>query len=326
MSARRSAVIVFGGAGFIGTHLLERLAHTGRYGRVISYDIRAAKAPVAGVEYVTGDVREPISLDGDLSGAEIYNLAAIHTTPGHEDWEYFWTNVLGASHVCDFASRIGTTFLLFTASISVYGPSEEPVDEGTPPAPVSAYGRSKFQAEGIHRSWVENGSDRQLVIVRPAVIFGPGEGGNFTKLASLLARKRFVYPGRRETIKSCGYVEELVDSMEFARDLNRRTFTYNFSYPERTTSEHICNAFVRAAGFAAPRWVVPLPLMLAAAFGFEILGKLGLRTSINRERVLKLARSTNVLPTALVEAGYRYRTDVESALRDWGQKTGGTYR
>lgn len=320
-----SCAIVFGGAGFIGTHLLAHLTATGRYQRLISYDIRAPQRPVAGVDYIIGDVREPIQLTGELAGAEIYNLAAVHTTPGHEDWEYFWTNVLGATHVCDFAHRIGTSFLLFTASISVYGPTEAPVDERTPPAPVSAYGRSKFQAEGIHRSWLENGGDRRLVIVRPAVIFGPGEGGNFTRLAGLLAKKRFVYPGRKDTIKSCGYVGELVNSMEFARGLGRLEFTYNLSYPERTTSETICQAFAKVAGFAAPTRVVPLKLMLLAGFGFEVLGKLGLKTSINRERVWKLVRSTNILPTALVEAGYTYQTDIESALVAWKHASEGRF-
>lgn len=325
MSNAASVAIVFGGAGFIGSTLLATLTASGRYSRIISYDIRQPKRSIGGVEYIIGDVREPIAISGDVSGAEIYNLAAVHTTPGHEDWEYFWTNVLGATNVCDFAKKIDTSYMLFTASISVYGPTEEPVNERTRPAPVSAYGRSKYQAEGIHRTWLTNGDGRRLVIVRPAVIFGPGEGGNFTRLASLLAKKRFVYPGRRDTIKSCGYVGELVRSMEFARSLGRPEFTYNFAYPERTTSERICDAFSAVAGFQKPTVVIPIPLILLGGLAFEILGKLGLKTSINRERVMKLFKSTNVLPTALQEAGYVYETDIVSALEDWKQKTNGSF-
>lgn len=317
--------IVFGGAGFIGTHLMRHLLATGRHGRVVSVDIREPKQRVDGVEYLIGDVRRPIDLPGPVEGAEIYNLAAVHTTPGHEDWEYFWTNVLGATNVCDYAKKIGCTFLLFTASISVYGPTEEPVDEASEPAPNSAYGRSKLQAEGIHRSWLDNGADRRLVVVRPAVIFGPGEGGNFTRLAALLAKGRFIYPGRRDTIKSCGYVGELVRSMEFARGLGRREFTYNFAYPDRTTTEDICRTFSEVAGFAMPKYLVPLPVMSAAGLGFEMLSAVGLKTSVNRARMRKLVHSTNILPTALVEAGYQYQGSLKDALADWKLASRGTF-
>src|SRR5690606_6148915 len=132
----------------------------------------------------------------------IYNFAAVHTTPGHEDWEYYWTNVRGAIEVCRFAERVGASRLFFTSTMSVYGPQEEPVDEDTVPRPVNAYGKSKLLAERIHEDWQAARPDRRLVVVRPAVIFGEGEGGNFTRLAGLLRRGLFVYPGRRDTIKA----------------------------------------------------------------------------------------------------------------------------
>ena len=320
-----SAAIVFGGAGFIGGHLLARLAANGRHRRLISYDVAAPKSAVAGVDYLVGDVREPITIDGDLAGAEIYNLAAVHTTPGHADWEYFWTNVNGATHVCAFAASIGARFMLFTSSISIYGPTEDPVDERSKPAPTSAYGRSKLQAEAIHRAWRAHADDRRLVVVRPAVIFGPGEGGNFTRLARLLSRGHFVYPGRRDTIKSCGYVEELVHSMEFAHGLSRREFTYNLSYPARTTTEQICAAFAEVAGFTRPKVMVPLSMMRAGGFAFELLSSLGYRTSVNRDRIGKLVKSTNILPKALIDEGYVFQTNLREALTRWSAQSNMTF-
>ncbi|MCP9626318.1 NAD-dependent epimerase/dehydratase family protein [Rhodopseudomonas palustris] len=317
--------IVFGGAGFIGGHLLAQLAASGRYDRLVSYDIAPAKAAAPKVEYIIGDVREPIVIPGHLDGADIYNLAAVHTTPGHQDWEYFWTNVNGAINICAFARAIGTRFMLFTSSISVYGPTEDAVDEAAPPAPVSAYGRSKLQAEGIHRTWREGADDRQLVVVRPAVIFGPGEGGNFTRLARLLSRGHFVYPGRRDTIKSCCYVGELVRSMEFARNLGRREFTYNMSYPARTTTEQICAAFAKVAGFNEPQLLVPWSLMKAGGLAFELLGAVGIKTSINRERIAKLIKSTNIIPNALMSEGYEFETTLSDALTQWSKRSGATF-
>ncbi len=87
------------------------------------------------------------------------------------------------------------------------------------PEPVSDYGRSKLLAEGIHRQWLAGEAARRLVIARPAVIFGQGEGGNFTRLAKALRKGTFVYPGRKDTIKCCGYVGEIVRSMDHAMGL-----------------------------------------------------------------------------------------------------------
>src|SRR3984957_9553307 len=165
--------IVFGGAGFIGTHLLKLLASSGKYNRVISVDINEPRALTDGVDYLHHDVRNPIDIKlGGGSPADIFNLAAIHVTPGHPEGDYYYTNVLGAVNVCRFAKETGSQNVLFTSSISIYGPSEKALDEDAPPAPVSAYGRSKLSAEAIHRLWQSESPGRRLTIVRPAVIYG----------------------------------------------------------------------------------------------------------------------------------------------------------
>jgi hypothetical protein len=113
--------------------------------------------------------------------------------------------------------------------------------------------------------------------------------------------------------------------MEFARGLGRREFTYNFAYPDRTTTEDICRAFSEVAGFAMPKYLVPLPVMSAAGLGFEMLSAVGLKTSVNRARMRKLVHSTNILPTALVEAGYQYQGSLKDALADWKMASRGTF-
>lgn len=317
--------IVFGGAGFIGHWLLRALRESGEFDVLVSVDIRPPARPVDGVDYRLGDVRQPIDLAGDFQGAEIFNLAAVHTTPGHEDWEYFWTNVNGAVEVCRFASRVGARRVTFTSSISVYGPTGTPRDEAGPFTPESAYGRSKFQAEKIHTDWQAAGTDRQLIIVRPAVIFGAGEGGNFTRLAKALRHGRFAFPGRSDTVKACAYVEELVRSIMFARERALSHVVYNMAYPRAYSSFEICQAFSRVAGFRMPRLTVPLSAMMALGFGFEIAAALGVKTSINRARVAKLVNSTYIVPARLSELGYSFETDLEEGLRHWDKASHGTF-
>src|SRR5260221_12640914 len=135
--------VVFGGSGFIGTHLLRTLAASSG-DQVISADIRDPKNAVPGVDYRRADVRDLCDFTVSGSISTLYNLAAVHTTPGHPDHEYYETNVLGASEVTAFARRMGVKEIVFTSSISVYGPGEETKSETSPLAPVSPYGRSKM--------------------------------------------------------------------------------------------------------------------------------------------------------------------------------------
>lgn len=310
--------LVLGGAGFIGSHLLSHLASSGKYDKLVSGDICSPRFSVPGVEYAQVDVRKPISDEVCPGVTEIYNLAAVHTTPGYEDWEYYWTNVLGATHVSDFARRSGVTSLVFASSISVYGASEQIKDEDSPLGPTSAYGCSKLCAEKIHRLWqAERPESRRLVVVRPAVIYGYTERGNFTRLANLLLKRCFVFPGRTDTIKACGYVKDLVHSVTFMLDRPDSIITYNFCHAERYTTAQICEAFSRVAGYAQPKLTVPLAPMLVGGWIFEVMAKMGLRTSINRARVLKLVRSNNIVPKRLVEAGFPFTYDLDASLADW---------
>jgi GlcNAc-P-P-Und epimerase len=316
--------IIFGGHGFIGSHLARRLVESGAYARVVSADIADEPRFVTeGVEYVRCDVRETIPADLVAEATEIYNLAAVHITPGYEDWEYFWTNVRGATNVCDYARRAGIDTIVFTSSISVYGRSEEPLDEGAQLHPDSAYGRSKLCAERIHHLWRDEVPERRrLIVARPAVVFGYMERGNFTRMAKMLKAGLFVYPGRKTTIKSCGYVRDLVESFLFFLAKAVSTVTYNFSYTERFTTEAICEAFHRVAGYGVPKLVFPVRPMMAGGWTFEMLAFLGLKTSINRARIGKLIFSTNIVPKILEESGFRHKYDLSEALADWFAQSG----
>lgn len=318
-------LIVFGGAGFIGSHLLESLARDYPSAQLFCVDIGEPRFRTPHVNYVHHDLRTPIPTQLCGSGkALIFNLAAVHTTPGHEDWEYYWTNCLGAHHVCRYATDIGADHIVFTSSISVYGPSEMPKDEDSTLEPSSAYGRSKLLAEKQHELWqAERSRERRLTVVRPAVIYGLTENGNFTRLARLLARGRFVYPGRKDAVKSCGYVKDLVSSMLYMASQDTPLTAYNFCYPERYTSADICAAFCETAGYKLPKLVAPMRLMLLGGLAFEMLAKLGFRTSINRERLRKLFHSTNIVPKRLQDAGFPYAYTLRSSLTDWSGATAG---
>jgi GlcNAc-P-P-Und epimerase len=321
---KKKAALVFGGNGFVGSHLVRKLINSGDYSRVVSADISdGPRFKTPGVEIVHCDVREPIPdhLAGD-GITEIYNLAAVHTTPGHEDWEYFTTNIAGAQNVTDYARRVGVNMIFFTSSISVYGSTEQPKTEESEPNPDSAYGQSKLLAEKVHQTWQqERPTERRLIVARPAVIFGFQEQGNFTRLAKLLRRGAFVYPGRKDTIKACGYVSDLLSTFEYFSTRSDSHIIYNFAFTERYSTEDICRAFNLVAGVPMPSRVIPIRLIMLGGLAFEILSRLGLKTSVNRQRLTKLYRSTNIVPQYLDRSGFQRSFDLKTALLDWKQQS-----
>ena len=213
--------IIFGGSGFVGTHLINLLKENiSENDNIYDLDIvmpgEEGVVPGivernAGVKYIRLDVRKEINFDFKPTKDDvIFNFAAVHRTPGHPDNEYFETNIRSAENITSFAEKYGITKILFTSSIATYGASENLKEETTLTTPNTPYGISKLVAEKIHEKW-QNGDkeNRSLTILRPGVIYGKGEHGNFTRLYWGIKKRYFFYAGRKDTIKGCIYVKDL---------------------------------------------------------------------------------------------------------------------
>lgn len=313
-------LLVIGGSGFIGRHLIRRRMAEGGW-KIVSVDIREPLVPIDGVEYINHDVRDLCTLQNHDDVDTIYNLAAVHTTPGHEFWEYFDTNVRGATEVIKFSNRHSIRNIVFTSSISVYGPSENEKNEASTPNPNSAYGWSKLLAEGVFRSWYEATSDARLLIVRPAVVFGEGEGGNFTRLAKLMARGWFIYPGRRDTVKACIYVKDLLDYIDAMWEKEDTFSLFNGCYAERYELQLIVGEFKRH--FPNVREItIPSAAMVVAARALMTLPN---GIGIHPDRITKLNNSTNIYPKVLVDNGISKHDPLCQALQDWNDETDGSF-
>ncbi|NRA16461.1 MAG: NAD(P)-dependent oxidoreductase [Oceanospirillaceae bacterium] len=311
-------IIIFGGSGFIGTHLINQLVNKNI--KIISADIKDPEKKHKSVEYIYADVRDLSKLKIRSNIDTIYNFAAIHTTPGHEDIEYFSTNVFGALEVTKFASKESIKEIIFTSSIAVYGSSEEEKNEASNLLPTSAYGVSKTQAEGIHKQWFDTNAGAKLIIVRPSVVFGKGEGGNYSRLARILDKGFFIYPGRKDTIKGCIYIKELLASIDFAQRNNERIVVFNAVFPKKYSIEDIVECFKRNYFHKVKSFMVPIKLVIYAARLLSVFDQFHL--GINQERVLKLVKSTNIEPKWLVDHGYKFSYELDTSIRDWYIDTG----
>ncbi len=187
MYQRTERVVVTGGAGFVGSHLVDRLLADSRAEIVVLDNL--ARGRLANLDrhhsnprlhFREGDIRDAETVADIVRGADVvYHLAAQATVMGAvEDLDYsFSTNVIGTFNVLRQSATAGVRRVVFTSSREVYGePIELPVDEGQPLLAINFYGASKVVGEAYCRAFRRaNGLD--TVILRLANAYGPRDYG-----------------------------------------------------------------------------------------------------------------------------------------------------
>lgn len=326
---------IIGGTGFIGTHLANLLKEVYPECHIYNLDIIGPSISLSTLKdyktelhdgqrqdstFVYCDVRKNIILPEEVnitSDDVIFNFAAVHRTPGYPDYAYFETNICGAENVCAFAEKFGIKKIVFTSSIAPYGAAEDLKTEETLPTPNTPYGISKLVAEKIHTIWqAKKPNERQLTIVRPGVVFGKGENGNFTRLYWGIRGGKFFYPGRKDTIKACIYVKELVRFMLYRLEHHDEGVElYNCTFEPAYTIEQIVETMKKATGMRRTLIKIPGGLLMAVAGIVGLLG--GKALGICPARVKKLMISTNICGKKLADSGYKFHYTFEEAIRDW---------
>ena len=324
--------IITGGTGFIGTHLTNLLNEVHPEAKVWNLDIVKPGTPnpvvknykpavsdgeTLGSTFVECDVRKPIENLPFVPTSDdvVFNCAAVHRIPGHEDIEYFETNIRGAENVCAFAEKHGINHIVFTSSIAPYGAAEELKEETTLPTPNTAYGISKLVAEKIHVAWQKGGEGRILTIVRPGVVFGKGENGNFSRLYWGIRKHTFAYPGRKDTIKACVYVKELVRFILWNVENKKTPYDiFNCTFEPAYTIEQIVKTVKKVTGLTQAVPYIPNVIIMPLAACAKMVGS---PMGICPARVKKLQISTNISGKKMKESGYIFKWTFEEALEDW---------
>ncbi|MBV6644185.1 MAG: NAD(P)-dependent oxidoreductase [Cyclobacteriaceae bacterium] len=314
-------VLVTGGSGFIGTHLIAFLLENNKEALITNIDLEESKIQDQRLTSLICDIRskELFSFFTNKVQFDIcIHLAALCKEPGFEWEEYFETNHTGTINTIKLCKRLGIENILFMSTMMVYKADEIRRTEESETAPDTAYGISKLLAEKELKVWQSRKKGRQLKIIRSAVVFGKNENANFTRLHNSLRKGFFPYVGKSNTVKSNIYVLELVNFIHFLiKENTNDELCFNFSFPENSEMRTIVKTFKKVFGFKSLNPVLPYTLLLPVSRIFESMNSLGLKNSIHHRRIQKLYHSTDIYPENGLKLGYKFKYDLESSLRDW---------
>lgn len=218
-------VLVTGAAGFIGSHLVERLVREGHRVRAyVHYNSRndwgnlelVASEVKREVEVVTGDIADPFSVRHATKGVQIvYHLASLIAIPYSyvAPQSYVQTNVQGAINVLQAAREEGVERVVHTSTSECYGTAQYvPIDEKHPLQGQSPYSASKIGADMLAESyWRSFGLP--VAIIRPFNTFGPRQSARavIPTIISQALKGGVIKLGSLTPTRDMNYVDNTVD-------------------------------------------------------------------------------------------------------------------
>lgn len=295
---------VVGGSGFIGTVLVRRLLAKTKFDIRIQ-DKQRSRLFQSLVSYC--DVRSPENLRLTISDdAVIVNLAAEHRDDISPRSLYDEVNVQGAKNICEVARQKKITKIIFTSSVAVYGFADIGTDESGLINPFNDYGRTKWEAEKVYRSWqAEDTQNRTLVIIRPTVVFGERNRGNVFNLLKQIASGRFIMVGNGKNRKSMAYVENVVAFIEHSLNFKPGVHTYNYIDKPDFTMNSLVSRVNKLLG-RPEKITFRLPYVLGLAIGklFDFIAFVTRKKlAISSIRVKKFC-ANSVYESAIAETGF----------------------
>ena len=226
--------LITGGAGFIGSHLVERMLDLGHEVRVLDNFATGRRSNLepfaADVEVIEGDIQSYERAFTAVKGCDfVFHLAALPSVPRsvQDPLTSNASNVIGLLNVLLAARDAGVRRVVFASSSSVYGANRElPKHEELTPMPISPYAVAKLAGEGYCRSFGEV-YGLETVALRYFNVFGPRQDPrsqyaavvpNF--ITALLSGSSPVIFGDGEQSRDFTYVQNVVDANVLAMNVD----------------------------------------------------------------------------------------------------------
>jgi dihydroflavonol-4-reductase len=266
-------ILVTGGAGFIGSHLVRRLVAAGEEVRVLEHPAaRVAHLPLDRIDLVRADIRDRPAVHEAVRDCEqVYHLAANPNLWTQRRGQFSQVNYQGAVNVLEAALETGARRVLHTSTESILTRARQtsPIGEDqrvTSRDVIGPYCRSKFLAERHALCLARGGAP--VVIVNPTLPVGPGDYGRSPPTRMMLdfclGRRHEYLDAELNLIDVRDVGEGMVRAMERGRPGRRYLLGH-----ENLSIRAVFAALARLTGLPEPHRRVPYPVALAAAYVSE---------------------------------------------------------
>jgi UDP-glucose 4-epimerase len=257
----RLRVLVTGGAGFIGSHIVDRLVRDGCRVRVVD-DLSSGRVENIkhhlesnSVELIVGDLKDPQIALRAVEGVDVvFHFAAnpevrVSTTNPEV---HFNENIVATFNLLEAMRRKNVKELVFASSSSVYGePEEIPVDENAPIRPVSVYGASKTACEALIHAYSKLYGIK-AVVLRYANVIGPrlrhGVVWDFiNKLLKNPTELEILGDGKQ--VRSYIYIDDAVEATIVAWRKTETSYEiYNIASEDWITVDEVAEEIIKTMG------------------------------------------------------------------------------
>jgi NAD+-dependent farnesol dehydrogenase len=257
-------ILITGGTGFLGRHVVARLA--GRHSLRLLVRPRASRERFPPtVEFAPGDVTDPASLVLAVQGCDaVLHAAALVKIMGTPE-EYDRVNLDGFDNVLSAASEAGVRKIVYVSSFIALGPSERGPDglldetaEPQRPPWINDYARTKALCDRRARRAIADGVP--LCVVYPGVLYGPGEmtEGNIVvrHLLDLLHRRLPMLIGAPHRRWSYVHVDDAAGGTEAVLENEEVGVRYVLG-GENVRLDEFYGTVERLSGVPVPRWRMP---------------------------------------------------------------------
>jgi len=278
-----SSALITGATGFVGSHLVERLASSGwRLRALVRSSSDTTLLERCGVERVVGDLADPAAVARGAEGVDVvFHLAAVTAAPSEAG--YLRANAEGTTTVVEGLLRAASRpeRMVYLSSYAACGPmyGGRPRETDETPLPLTGYGRSKLEGERRIRALEAGGIE--TTIVRAPAVYGPRDRALLTYFRMVDRRIAPTPAGERRL--HLIYAPDLARALEGAA--GAAAGTYAVAEPVVHTMEGLVDAISRALGKRPLRVGLPPVLVRAAAAVTEGIGRVaGFTPAFNREK------------------------------------------
>ena len=304
--------LVTGAAGFLGSHVARQLVARGDDVRVLMRPSSTNRAIAdLSLEYVTGDLRDPASLDRAMKDVKrVFHVAADYRLWARRKQDIYDSNVGGTKNLLDAAKRAGVEQLIYTSTVATIAvdrpqhPNE--FTDAKLEEMVGHYKRSKWLAEKEALSAAKSGLP--VIVAMPTTPVGPWDWKPTPTGKIILDFLNGKMPGYVETGLNFVGVEDCAASHLFIAEKGKIGERYLLG-GENLTLKQMLDALSKITGLPAPKLKIPHGLALGVAYASTVFSRL-------------LGREPGIPVEGVKIARHMMFVDCSRAQRELGFKAG----